>query len=264
MPIVLPPAVVGIALLHTFGREGLLGDLLTSGNIQIPFSTTAVIIAQVVVSAPFYIQSSASAFRRVNHDLLLVAQTLGYPPSGVFQKVALPIALPGLVSGAALSWARALGAFGATLFFAGNLTSETQTMPLAIYSALESDVRVAVAIALVLAGVALLLLLGLRLISDKNCGEEDRRELGASFQMHLGDIDLNIDLTGDAKPIALIGPNGSGKSTLHAPWLAPISLTKAAFKLEKGCYLIPIQIYLYRLKNDAWVMSLKAMHFSHT
>jgi molybdate transport system permease protein len=163
-PIVLPPAVVGIALLHTFGRQGLFGDVLASLNLQIPFTTTAVIIAQVVVSAPFYIQSSAAAFRRVNHDLLLVAQTLGHPPASVFSKVALPIALPGLISGAALSWARALGEFGATLLFAGNLSGETQTMPLAIYSALESDVRAAVAIALVLAGAALILLLGLRLI----------------------------------------------------------------------------------------------------
>ena len=167
LPIVLPPAVVGIALLHTFGREGLLGNFLATLGLQIPFSTTAVIIAQVVVAAPFYIQSSASAFRRVSPDLLLVAQTLGSSPLNVLRKVALPIALPGLISGAALSWARALGEFGATLLFAGNLTGVTQTMPLAIYSALESDVRAAVAIALVLAAVALILLLGLRLIPKR-------------------------------------------------------------------------------------------------
>lgn len=167
LPIVLPPAVVGIALLHTFGRQGLLGELLATLDLQIPFTTTAVVMAQVIVAAPFYIQSSASAFRRVSPDLLLVAQTLGSSPVQVFRKVALPIALPGLISGAALSWARALGEFGATLLFAGNLASETQTMPLAIYSALESDVRAAVAIALVLAAVALVLLLGLRLIPKR-------------------------------------------------------------------------------------------------
>ena len=164
LPIVLPPAVVGIALLHTFGRRGVFGDVLATLGLQIPFSVIAVVIAQVVVAAPFYIQASAAAFRRVDPDLLLVAQTLGSTPVNVFRKVALPIALPGIISGAALSWARALGEFGATLLFAGNLAGETQTMPLAIYSALESDVRAAVAIALVLAAVALVLLLGLRLI----------------------------------------------------------------------------------------------------
>lgn len=164
LPIVLPPAVLGIALLQTFGRQGLLGDLLMSLGIQIPFSTSAVVLAQVVVSAPFYIGAAASAFRRVNDDLLLVARTLGQNTTGAFIRVALPLALPGIISGAALCWARALGEFGATLLFAGNLSTTTQTMPLAIYTALESDVRAAIAISLVLMGVALILLLALRLI----------------------------------------------------------------------------------------------------
>jgi molybdate transport system permease protein len=163
LPIVLPPAVIGIALLHTFGRHGLLGDALAALGLQIPFTTFAVVLAQVTVSAPFYIKASASAFRRLDDDLLLVARTLGHSPRRTFLRVALPIALPGLVTGAALSWARALGEFGATLLFAGSLSGTTQTMPLAIYTALESDVDVARALALILASLSILLLLSLRL-----------------------------------------------------------------------------------------------------
>jgi len=162
LPIVVPPAVVGVALLETFGRRGLLGGVLTALGIQVPFTTLAVVLAQVVVSAPFYVQAAGAAFRRVDPDLLLVARTLGHPPRATFLRVAVPIALPGLVGGAALAWARALGEFGATLLFAGNLPGTTQTMPLAIYMALESDVRVAVALSLVLAAVSVLLLFVLR------------------------------------------------------------------------------------------------------
>jgi molybdate transport system permease protein len=162
LPIVVPPAVVGIALLLTFGRSGLLGAPLTALGIQIPFTTIAVVLAQVVVSAPFYVQAAAAAFRRVDPDLLIVARSLGQRPRGAFFGVALPLALPGLMGGAALAWARALGEFGATLLFAGNLPGITQTMPLAIYAALEVDVRVAVALSLALAAVSVLLLLALR------------------------------------------------------------------------------------------------------
>jgi molybdate transport system permease protein len=156
--------VVGIALLHTFGRSGLFGSELAMLGIQIPFTTAAVVLAQVVVSAPFYVQAATAAFGRVDGDLLIVARTLGQSPAGAFFRVALPLALPGLIGGAALSWARALGEFGATLLFAGNLSGTTQTMPLAIYTALESDIRVALALALVLAGVSVVLLVSLRAV----------------------------------------------------------------------------------------------------
>jgi len=162
LPIVLPPAVMGIALLQAFGRSGVFGGLLADLEIQLPFTTSAVVLAQTVVSAPFYIQSAAAAFRRVDPDLLIVARTLGQSPAGAFFRVAVPVALPGLVGGAALAWARAIGEFGATLLFAGNLPETTQTVPLAIYMALESDVRGAIALSLVLAGVAVLLLFALR------------------------------------------------------------------------------------------------------
>lgn len=163
LPIVIPPAVVGVALLETFGRRGLLGPALESIGVALPFTTWAVMVAQVVVSAPFYVQAAANALRKVEPDLLVVARTLGAPPLHAFMRVAVPVALPGLVGGAALAWARSLGEFGATLLFAGNLPGTTQTMPLAIYAALESDLRAAVAIALVLAAIATLLLFALRL-----------------------------------------------------------------------------------------------------
>ncbi|MGB0589989.1 MAG: ABC transporter permease [Myxococcota bacterium] len=163
LPIVLPPAVIGIALLETFGRAGLFGGALEAFGLQIPFTTSAVILAQVTVSAPFYIKASTLAFRRLEDDLLLVSRTLGHTPWRTFLRVALPMTLPGLVTGAALSWARALGEFGATLLFAGSLPGTTQTMPLAIYTALESDLDIARALALILAGLSIVLLLGLRL-----------------------------------------------------------------------------------------------------
>ncbi len=164
LPMVIPPAVLGIALLQAFGRGGLMGPVLMGLDLQIPFTTSAVILAQVVVSAPFYIQSAAAAFRRVDPDLLLVARTLGESRTGAFLRVSLPMALPGMVGGAALAWARSLGEFGATLLFAGSLSGTTQTMPLAIYTALESDVRVALALALVLGGAAVLVLVALRAV----------------------------------------------------------------------------------------------------
>ena len=164
LPIVVPPAVMGIALLEAFGRNGLFGPALSSLGLHIPFTTAAVVTAQIVVSAPFYIQASATAFRRVDEDLLIVARTLGHSGSSAFFRVAVPLALPGMVAGAALCWARALGEFGATLLFAGNLPGTTQTMPLAIYTALESDARVAVALSLVLVGASAFLLFPLRTV----------------------------------------------------------------------------------------------------
>ncbi len=162
LPVVVPPAVVGLALLEAFGRNGLFSPLLAPLNVQLPFTTTAVVLAQVVVSAPFYVQGAAAAFRRADPDLLVVARTLGQSPGGAFLRVTAPLALPGLAAGAALSWARALGEFGATLLFAGNLAGSTRTLPLAIYTALETDTKVAVALALALAGAGALLLLLLR------------------------------------------------------------------------------------------------------
>ncbi len=174
LPIVIPPAVVGVGLLQAFGRQGVFGPMLASLGMSIPFTERAVVLAQVVVSAPFFVQAAATAFRRVDDDTMLVARTLGASPVEAFARIAVPIALPGLLAGASLAWARALGEFGATLLFAGNLPGATQTMPLAIFAALESDVRLAVVFSLVLAGVGGLLLLGLRSMPLTRAREQNR------------------------------------------------------------------------------------------
>jgi len=126
------------------------------------FSTTAVVMAEVFVSAPFFVQAATSAFRRIDERLVIVARSFGATPLRVFFRLALPLAAPGLIAGAAMSWARALGEFGATLMFAGNLEGQTQTLPLAIYTALEIDLRAAQAISIVLVIVAFVLLLTVR------------------------------------------------------------------------------------------------------
>lgn len=153
LPMVIPPAVSGIALLLAFGRRGVF----TSGiglNASLAFTSLAVVIAQVFVSAPFYLQAATSVFRRLDPSVLLVARTLGTRPIRLFLRLGVPLAASGLMPAAAVSWARALGEFGATLMFAGNLEGVTQTLPLAIYLASETDMRVARALSLVLIVVA--------------------------------------------------------------------------------------------------------------
>jgi len=162
LPIVIPPAVIGVALLQTFGHTSMIGGALADVGWPLPFTPRAVVLAQVVVSAPFYVQAAAAALRKVDPDLLLVARSLGASPTEAVVRVGVPVALPGLLAGAGLAWARALGEFGATLVFAGNLRGTTQTMPLAIYTALESDVPSAVALAIALALLAIALLFTLR------------------------------------------------------------------------------------------------------
>jgi molybdate transport system permease protein len=162
LPIVVPPAVAGLALLLAFGRRGLIGPLLEGVGIDIAFSTIAVVLAQVFVAAPFYIQAATTAFAGIDENLLVVARTLGARPAAVLFRVALPLARRGLIAGAALAWARALGEFGATLMFAGNLSGRTQTLPLAVYTALESDVRAAQALAVILVVIALAIIIFLR------------------------------------------------------------------------------------------------------
>ncbi|HEV8551521.1 MAG TPA: ABC transporter permease subunit, partial [Polyangiaceae bacterium] len=160
--IVLPPAVAGLGLLLAFGREGIVGRHFAALGVGVPFTSAAVVLAQVFVSAPFFIEAAISAFRAIEPDLFVIARSLGATPLTVLFRVALPLAVPGLVSGAALSWARALGEFGATLMFAGSLSGRTQTLPLAIYAALETDLRAARALSLVLVAVAFVLLVGLQ------------------------------------------------------------------------------------------------------
>jgi molybdate transport system permease protein len=166
LPIVIPPSVAGIAMLLAFGSPGLLSSLL-HGSWVFTSTTTAVIVAQVFVSAPLFVQSASSAFRRIDSKLIIVAQTFGASPLRIFFRVALPMALPGIAAGAAISWSRALGEFGATLMFAGNMEGKTQTLPLAIYAALESDIRAAQALSIILVLVAFSLLLLMKVLMKK-------------------------------------------------------------------------------------------------
>lgn len=161
LPAVLPPAVAGVALLLVFGRRGLLGSTLAALGWSIPFTTSAVILAEVFVSAPFFLQSAIAAFRRVDPEQIVVARTLGASPARLFHRVAIPGASAGIISGAGMAWARALGEFGATLMFAGNLRGETQTLTLAVYSTFESDMRAARAMSAVLVVFAFTLLFAL-------------------------------------------------------------------------------------------------------
>jgi molybdate transport system permease protein len=158
LPLVLPPVVGGIALLYTFGRRGLLGEELDVLGVQVAFSTTAVVLAQTLVAMPFLVVSLEGALRTAGQRYDVVAASLGAGPTTVFRRVTLPLVLPGLVSGAVLAFARALGEFGATITFAGSLQGVTRTLPLEIYKQREADVDAAVALSLVLVVVAVVVI----------------------------------------------------------------------------------------------------------
>jgi molybdate transport system permease protein len=158
LPLVLPPVVGGIALLYTFGRRGLLGGTLEVLGIQVAFSTAAVVLAQTFVALPFLVVSLEGALRTSGQRYEAVAATLGARPTTVFRRVTLPLVLPGLGAGAVLSFARALGEFGATITFAGSLQGVTRTLPLEIYLQREVDPDAAVALSLVLVVVAVLVI----------------------------------------------------------------------------------------------------------
>ena len=150
LPLVLPPVVGGLALLYTFGRMGLVGQYLEAAGVKIAFSTVAVILAQTFVSLPFLVMGLEGALRTAEDRYERVAATLGASPTRTLFTVTLPLVLPGLLSGAVLSFARALGEFGATLTFAGSLQGRTRTLPLEIYLQREADPDAAIALSLLL------------------------------------------------------------------------------------------------------------------
>jgi molybdate transport system permease protein len=162
LPMVLPPTVAGVGLLLAFGRAGLAGRVLSALGITVPFTTLAVILAQMFVAGPFLINTVRAGFEEVDAKYLRAAATLRASPAFTFLHVVLPLSYPALLAGAAMTWARALGEFGATITFAGNLPGRTQTMPLAVYIALESNLDVAVALSVLLLLVSFGLLLALR------------------------------------------------------------------------------------------------------
>ncbi len=164
-PLLLPPVVAGVALLAAFGRLGLVGQFTPFG---LGFSTAAVVLAQTLVSAPLFVRAARAGFDGVDSRLERVAQTLGASPLRVFRQITIPLALPGLLAGAILAWARSLGEFGATLMFAGNIPGVSQTLPLAIANLLETDLDAALTLSLLLLAVAVLLLTALRLLASRS------------------------------------------------------------------------------------------------
>ncbi|MFF3067579.1 ABC transporter permease [Kitasatospora sp. NPDC057936] len=163
LPLVLPPVVGGVALLLVLGRRGIVGSWLDSAfGITLPFTTTGVVIAEAFVAMPFLVISVEGALRAADPRYEEAAATLGASRLTAFRRVTLPLIAPGIAAGAVLAWARALGEFGATITFAGNFPGKTQTMPLAVYLAMESDPEAAIALSLVLLAVSVAVLVGLR------------------------------------------------------------------------------------------------------
>ncbi len=163
LPIVLPPAVSGLALLLVFGRRGWVGAPLDALGLRITFTEVAVVLAQTFIAVSLYVRAAAVGFAAVEPELEDAAAIDGATPWQVFRRVTVPLARRGLLTGVALAWARALGEFGATIIFAGNFPGRTQTMPLAIYLGFELELGVAVALSVILVGLSFLILLVIRL-----------------------------------------------------------------------------------------------------
>ena len=164
LPLVLPPAVAGVGLLAAFGRLGLLGGTLSAFGLEIAFTKAAVVMAIVFVAGPFHVRTAVAAFGAVDPTLVDAARTLGKGPGGTFARVAVPLAAGGLGAGAALSFARGLGEFGATIMFAGSLQGVTQTLSLAVYEQFDVDFDTALAIGAELVLASAVLLLAVKLI----------------------------------------------------------------------------------------------------
>jgi len=165
LPMVLPPTVAGFALLMAFGRMGLAGRALSALGVSLPFTTLGLVVAQVFMAAPFFIAPARAGFASVDRRYLDAAATLRASEARTFLRVMLPLSMPSLLAGVAMCGARALGEFGATITFAGNLPGVTQTMPLAVYVALQSDLSTAVALSALLLAMSCALLFALRATS---------------------------------------------------------------------------------------------------
>jgi len=167
LPLVLPPAAAGIALLAAFGPNGLVGGAIEDAGIRLVLETAGVIVAMTFVAAPFYVRGAIAAFESIDPDLLDASRTLGAGEGRTFARVAIPGARAGLASGLALAWGRALGEFGATLLFAGSLQGRTQTAPLAIFEFLSRDFDASLALSGVLVIFSAALLLGVKLLGGE-------------------------------------------------------------------------------------------------
>lgn len=167
LPVTMPPVVAGVALLLAFGRRGLIGQSLTAFGLAIPFTTVAVVLAQLFIASPFYVKAARAGFAAVDSRLEDAARTLGSSPWRAFRTVTLPLAAPALLAGTVLAWARALSEFGATMMFAGNLPGRTQTLTLAVMTAMETDVDTAVAVSTLSLALAVAALLVARAVARR-------------------------------------------------------------------------------------------------
>jgi molybdate transport system permease protein len=167
LPLVLPPAVAGIALLAAVGRGGLFGDSLANAGIVLPFSEWAVVLAVTFVASPFYVRQAINAFEAVDPGLVDAAHTLGASPARTFARISLPLAAGGLATGWVLAFARGVGEFGATIVFAGNVRGRTQTLTLAIYDQLEANFDVAIALGIMLVVLSAGVLLAAKLLASR-------------------------------------------------------------------------------------------------
>jgi molybdate transport system permease protein len=167
LPLVLPPAVAGVALLVLWGRMGILGHYLSLFGISIAFTTLAVIMAQIFVASPFYVRQAKSLFEQLDPAYEQTARTLGASPLRIFAVITLPLTANGLVSGAVMTFGRALGEFGATIMFAGNLPGVTQTMPLAVYVGMEGNFSVGLTISILLVIISFAIMMAVRLLARR-------------------------------------------------------------------------------------------------
>lgn len=167
VPAVLPPAAAGIALLLAFSRFGLIGQYLEVFGITLSFTTVAVIMAELFVAAHFYVRQASIGFSGVDRDAENAALVDGARRSTAFLRITIPLAFPSLIAGAMMAWARALGEFGATIIFAGNIQGVTQTMPLAIYTEFQSNLDAAVALSLLVLGFAFTVIFTVRYLTRK-------------------------------------------------------------------------------------------------
>ncbi|MER5312823.1 ABC transporter permease [Streptomyces sp. NPDC002773] len=265
LPMVLPPTVGGVALLLAFGRRGLVGPWLESTfGVTLPFNTSGAVVAATFVAMPFLVISLEGALAGLRPRYEETAASLGASPVRVFFTVTLPMVAPGLLAGAALTWARALGEFGATITFAGNLPGTTQTLPLQVYLLLQEEPEAATSVSLLLLAIAMAVLLALRgnwtgtpsarrtptsgvpveeaagpaappveRIPDAGVGEPDGPGAGGRWGLH-AEVDGFTELVLDAEPgttIAVVGPNGAGKTTLLRALLGLTPRAQAVLRL---------------------------------
>lgn len=176
LPTILPPAVAGVALLLAFGRRGLLGSWLAMAGITIPFTQAAVVMAQTFIAAPLFIRAASIGFSAVDRELIQAAELDGANRWQILRYVTLPLTWMALLGGSVLTWARALGEFGATIIFAGNFPGRTQTMPLAIYIGFEIDLNVAVTLSIILISLSFLTLIIMKSFLHKRMDFELRND----------------------------------------------------------------------------------------